>query len=329
MNTLVLCPPELEERVFPAFVLEKIAAHSSHWGGVVDPGDWKKKADALAQSEVILSTWGMPRLDPDFLSQAPNLKAVLYAAGSVKNFVTEASWARGILISSAWTANAIPVAEFTLGAILMSLKRVWHISALMRTEIATQDSLRLPGAYRSKVGLVSLGAIGKKVASLLRSFETEVLVYDPFLSDSVANDLAVRKVALETLFQECDVVSIHAPWIPETERMITGNLIASMKPGATLINTARGAVIAEEEMIAVLQKRLDLSAVLDVTHPEPTPLDSPLRHLPHVILTPHIAGSMQGECARMGDWMAEELLRLTQGKPLQHAITKEALERMA
>ena len=111
--------------------------------------------------------------------------------------------------------------------------------------------------------------------------------------------------------------------------MITGALISSMKPGATLINTSRGAVIAEDEMIEVLRCRPDLSAVLDVTFPEPPAGDSPLRWLPNVVLTPHIAGSMQGECARMGSWMADELRRYVGGMPLRYRVKQAMLAKMA
>jgi phosphoglycerate dehydrogenase-like enzyme len=111
--------------------------------------------------------------------------------------------------------------------------------------------------------------------------------------------------------------------------MINGKLIASMKEGATLINTARGAIIAEEEMIEVLSSRPDLSAILDVTHPEPPAADSPLRTLPNVILTPHIAGSTDAECARMGKWMVDELRRYLEGAPLQYLVKKETLARKA
>jgi phosphoglycerate dehydrogenase-like enzyme len=189
--------------------------------------------------------------------------------------------------------------------------------------------MNVPGGYCTKVGLVSLGAVGRATAQLLKPFEFKLLAYDPFLPPEHARELNVGLVSLEELFRECDVISLHAPWIPETERMITGKLIASMKEGATLINTSRGAIVAEDEMIEALTRRPDLSAVLDVTHPEPSAPDSPLRSLPNVVLTPHIAGSMQGECARMGSWMVDELRRYVSGEPLRHQVTRDMLTRLA
>jgi phosphoglycerate dehydrogenase-like enzyme len=295
----------------------------------LDPSKWRDAGEALREADVLVSTWGMPALSEEFLQAAPALKAVLYAAGSVKAFVTDAGWERGIVVSSAWAANGVPVAEYSLATILLSLKRFWHFSRMSRAGTVQQGDLNIPGAYRTKVGLVSLGAVGRATARLLKPFDFTLLAYDPFLPAEQATELNVGLVSLEELFRECDVISLHAPWIPETERMITGKLIASMKEGASLINTSRGAVVAQDEMIEVLTRRPDLSAVLDVTHPEPAAPDSPLRSLPNVVLTPHIAGSMQGECARMGSWMAAELRRYVSGEPLRHAVTRDMLARMA
>jgi phosphoglycerate dehydrogenase-like enzyme len=133
----------------------------------------------------------------------------------------------------------------------------------------------------------------------------------------------VELLPLDELFRRADVVSLHTPLLKETEGMITGAHLASMKPGATFINTARGAIVREKEMIEALKKRPDLQAVLDVTHPEPPEPGSPLYTLPNVILTPHIAGSMDGECRRMGRYMVEELRRFVDGKPLRWQITRE------
>ncbi len=328
LRALVLCPPHHEAHVFPPAVLDRISRFATLPWGVVDPGKWREATEPLSQADVILSTWGMPTLDAEFLEAAPALKAVFYAAGSVKGFVTEQSWERGIVVSSAWAANGIPVAEYSLGVILLSLKRFWHFSRMTR-EGSHRQELFIPGCYHSKVGLVSLGAVGRATARMLRPLEVVLLGHDPFLPGEQAAELGISLVSLEQLFRECDVISLHAPWIPATERMITGHLIASMKEGATLVNTSRGAVVAEDEMIEVLRRRPDLTAVLDVTFPEPTPKDSPLRSLPNVILTPHIAGSLQGECARMGTWMADELGHFADGEPLRYAISKAMLETMA
>ncbi len=328
-RALVLCAPDRAKYVFPPNVIEEIRQLVDCPPAVIDPGDWHQAKAELKQADLIFGTWGMPLMGEEFLAAAPALKGVFYAAGTVKGFVTDKVWDRGIFVSSAWAANSIPVAEYTLAAVLFSLKRFWHFSRATRLEDWRPKICPVPGAYHSKVGLISLGAVGRAAARLLNHFDLTLLAHDPFFSPKMAAELNIGLVSLEELFRECDVISIHAPWIPETERMITGKLLASMKEGATLINTSRGAVVAEDEMIEVLARRPDLSAVLDVTYPEPPAADSLLRSLPNVVLTPHIAGSMERECERMGKWMVDELRRFLTGEPLRHVVTRDQLARMA
>jgi phosphoglycerate dehydrogenase-like enzyme len=136
-------------------------------------------------------------------------------------------------------------------------------------------------------------------------------------------------VSLEELFSTADVISLHTPWLPETEGMVTGHHFSIMKEGASFINTARGAIVNENEMVKILSNRPDLFAILDVTHPEPPSHDSPLFELPNVLLTPHIAGSMGEECKRMGDIMVNELNHFLHGEPLDYEIKEEESNRLA
>ncbi|MGC9468237.1 MAG: hydroxyacid dehydrogenase [Anaerolineae bacterium] len=277
----------------------------------------------LADIDVIFSGWGMATLDEAFLAAAPSLKVVFYGSGSIKGFVTEATWDRDIVICSAWAANAVPVSEYALAQILFSLKRGWYHALTIKREQAWIDQVPVPGAYQSTVGIVSLGMIGRLVAERLKPFDLRVVAYDPFVTAGDAAVLEVKLVDLHEIFQQADVVSLHTPELPETLGMITGDHLASMKEGATFINTARGGVVREDEMIAVLQQRPDLYAVLDVTEPEPPEEGSPLYTLPNVVLTPHIAGSMHHECRRMGRYMIEECERYLRGEPLKWSISRE------
>lgn len=283
----------------------------------------------LQEAEIIFSGWGMPRMDETFLAHAPNLKAVFYGAGSIKQFTTDAFWARNMPITSSYAANAVPVAEFTLAQILLCLKKTWQYAFAMKREQAYGVNFPVPGGYGSTVGIISLGMIGRMVCRHLQRFDLKVIAYDPFVKPADAAVLGVELCPLAEIFQRADVVSLHTPWLPETVGMITGAHLAAMKAGATFINTARGAVVREAEMIAVLQQRPDLLAVLDVTYPEPPVAGSPLYTLPNVILTPHIAGSLDAECQRMGQLVVDELKRFLSGEPLQWAITREQAAVMA
>jgi phosphoglycerate dehydrogenase-like enzyme len=316
---------------FPEDLRKRIALRADIIPGEFLRDEWSAHRDALKQADFILATWGMPNMDSEFLSAAPHLRAVFYAAGSIKPFATEESYARGIMISSAWEANAIPVAEFTHALITLSLKQFWQFTRQPPAKRFDRGDTIISGNYRgSTVGLLSLGAIGRGVASrLAQSNEVNVIAYDPYADADQAEKLGVTLVPLEELFSRSDVVSIHSPWLVETENLVNGKLISLMKRGASLINTSRGALINEVELVEVLRQRPDLTALLDVTHPEPPEADSPLRTLDNLILTPHIAGSLGQEITRMGLWMVEEFERFLDGQPLKNSVTLEMLARMA
>jgi len=288
-----------------------------------------KHPGVLAEAEVILSGWGAPAMDGAFLASAPNLRAVLYGAGSIRRVATPALWERGVRIASAYAANAAPVSEYALAAILFSLKRGWHFAFSARRDKVLPGQGQVPGAYGTTVGLVSLGMVGRLVRERLRPFDLRVVAYDPYVTSEEASVLGVDLVSLEDLFASSEVVSLHVPLLPETEGMILGSHLASMKRNATLINTSRGGVVREAEMVEVLEERPDLWAVLDVTHPEPPEPGSRLYDLPNVVLTPHIAGSLGSESRRMGRLVVDELRRYVAGEPLQHEITRERAALMA
>lgn len=283
----------------------------------------RENLSLLTNADVIFSGWGGPMLDKEILDAAPNLKAVFYGAGTIKYIVTDDFWKRNIKITSAYAANAKPVVEFTLSQILFSLKRGWYYIVQSKKEQKYIPKVDVPGAYGSTVGIVSLGMIGKMVCELLKQFDVRVIAYDPFATQDEAEKLHVELCSLEDVFERSDVVSLHTPWLKETEGLITGQLLSSMKKNATFINTSRGAIVNEAEMIKVLKDRPDLFAILDVTYPEPPQPGSPLYTLENVILTPHIAGSLSGECQRMGAYMLEELKRFVNGQGLKWEITKE------
>jgi phosphoglycerate dehydrogenase-like enzyme len=277
----------------------------------------------LNPCEVIFSGWGGPHLDEALLLHAPNLKLVLYAAGTAQGLVSQSMWDQGIVFSSAYAANAKPVVEYALATILFSLKHGWRYARQIRRAGEYPAKWPVPGAFGSTVGLVSMGMIARLLCEKLRQFDLRLLAYDPFLDPTEAKLLGVELVNLEELFVQSDVVSLHSPQLAETVGMVGRSLVSRMKEGATLINTARGGLIREDELIEVVSRRSDLQVILDVTEPEPPVKGSPLYTLPNVILTPHIAGSMDRECRRMGRAMVEELERFLAGQPLKWEITPE------
>jgi phosphoglycerate dehydrogenase-like enzyme len=285
----------------------------------------------LARTEVLVTCWGAPPLDEAVLEAAPRLRAVVHAAGSVKEIVTEATWARRIAVSSAAWANARPVAEFTLAAILMSNKRVLQMRDLYAVKRSSWDRSLLPvdmGNHERRVGIVGASHVGRRVIELLRPFAFEVQLYDPHLSAAEATALGVRLVELDELCRSCDVVSIHAPDIPVTRHMFDARRLALLRDGATLINTARGALLDGNALTAELV-RGRLYAVIDTTDPEPLRDDSPLYGLPNVLLTPHIAGAAGNELRALGNAALDELARFARGEPFEHPVLRGDLERIA
>ncbi|WP_216853264.1 hydroxyacid dehydrogenase [Phytoactinopolyspora halotolerans] len=285
---------------------------------------------ALADTEVLLTSWGCPPLTEDVVNAAPRLQAVVHAAGTVKMHVTAACWERGIRVSSAATANAMPVAEYTVAAILWANKRVLEIAADYRDRRDFTDWGGNPriGNFRKTVGVVGASRVGRRVLELLRMFDVDVLLSDPYVHGDEGAALGARVVPLPELMQASDVVSVHAPDLPTTRHMIGAPELALMRDGGILINTARPAVIDQKALTKELVARR-LSAILDVTEPEPLPADSVLFDLENVFLTPHIAGSLGGELARIADAAVDELERYSLGLPFAHEVKPEELERSA
>lgn len=298
---------------------------------IITPAEMERHASWLRDTRVAFSTWGMPCLTQVQLALLPNLEAVFYAAGTVKGFA-EPLFDRKVTVVSAWAANAIPVAEFTLSQILFGLKLGWQHRRQFQNHPGPESwrHLDIPGVYGTTVGIVSVGMIGRKVCQLLQPFRVHKLAFDPFVRDETLHELGARRAeSLQEVFASCEVVTIHTPWLKETEGIITGELLAAMKPNATFINTSRGALVREDELIEVMRARPDLTAILDVTWPEPPPAGSPIYTLPNIVLMPHIAGSVGTEVLRMADLMIEEFLLWAEGQPLRYAVTRELMARIA
>ncbi|RCG22856.1 hydroxyacid dehydrogenase [Sphaerisporangium album] len=324
--------PGLAGRLFQGERADRLRALAGDdWGPPLTEFASAEAAERLAGAVVLLTGWGSPLIDADVLARAPRLRAVVHAAGTVKHHVGPAVFARGVPVSSAVEANAVPVAEYTVAMILLAGKAV---PALVREYRARRGPIDLIGEYPGignhgrTVGLVGASRIGRRVVELLRPFDLEVLVSDPYLDEAGAAALGVRKAGLDELFAACDIVSLHAPATEATRGMVTARHLASMRDGATLINTARGSLVDQDALVAELVTGR-VSAVLDVTEPEITPPDSPLWDLPNVVLTPHIAGSLGNELVRMGSQALDEVFRALAGEPLRHPVDPASLPLMA
>ncbi|MGB0114063.1 MAG: hydroxyacid dehydrogenase [Ilumatobacteraceae bacterium] len=299
--------------------------------------DWSepRSIDLLDRAEVILGHWGCPPVNAALLDGAPNLGLFVYAAGTVKHTLDPDVFSREIRVTSGALANAEPVAEFTVATILFSNKDVfWQRDVLRTPRDPELETFRQPhdvavGNYDKTIGIVGASLIGRRVIELLRPFpHLGVVVYDPFLSEDEATELGVTKMDLDDLCRASDIVSIHAPDLPATHHMIGAAQLAAMRTGATLVNTARGRLLDHDALLAETSSGR-LSAVLDVTDPEPLPREHPLWALPNVFITPHLAGSLGTELRRMVDAAIDEIDRWRNGRPGRNEVTAAQLDRLA
>ena len=327
MKVLLAMPESLPGLIFDPAQLERLSQLSD-----VDTsapvGDWACAAGTdLAATEVVITGWGSPRIDAQVLARMPRLRAIVHTAGTVRFVVSEAVWERGdVVVTSSTEANAIPVAEFTLAQILLAGKRSLALESRYRAGRDVRSAgagVAGTGNYGSVVGLIGASRIGRLVAELLRPFDIEVLISDPYVGATEIAALGGTKVELAELFSRSDVVSLHAPDVPSTQGMVSAELLALMREGTTFINTARPALVDEQALRRELLSGR-LSAVLDVH--DQLPADDPLWDLDTVSITPHIAGSQGNELHRMGEYALEEIRRLACGEPARYPVDPALLD---
>lgn len=306
--------------------LRDFATIIEHPGG--EPAQKRDLLAILPQADACLTSWGVAQLDAEVIAVAPNLKAMAHMGSSVKRFVSDALWEQGVQVTTAGLALAKDVAETTLGLMIVGMKRIWPLGQHVRAG-GWRESPYWPSRelYGKTVGIVGASNVGRHVIALLQPFRPRILLYDPFISAEAAARLGATKVELDELLAQADVVSLHAPANPATHHMLDAGRLALMKDEALLINTARGTLIDQAALIDALSQGR-FFAFLDVTDPEPPALNSPLRRLENVVVTPHLAGCIE-DCGRMGELAVDELRRFFAGEPPIYQITREMLARVA
>ncbi|WP_240777173.1 hydroxyacid dehydrogenase [Nonomuraea basaltis] len=279
----------------------------------------------LREVEVLVTSWGCPQLTAERLAGAPRLRAIFHCAGTVRTFVTDEVWRRGILVTNAADENAIPVAEFTLAAIIFAGKKAPFLAQDARKHRDNWSYSTRRGELSNRgrtIGVVGFSRTGRRVVERLRTLDVDILVADPYADPAEVAAAGGRLVSLPDLLPRCDVLTLHVPALPSTRHLIGAPELALLRDGATVINTARGAVLDT----AALERECAtgrLDAMLDVTDPEPLPADSLLYDLPNVMITPHVAGSLGSETRRMSESALDELERYLSGQPPRAAVTAD------
>lgn len=285
---------------------------------------------ALREVDVLVTGWGCPPVDDAVLAAAPRLRAVIHAAGSVKGHLDPTVFARGVTVSSAAQVNAVPVAEYTVAAVVFAAKRVFPRARWYAHDRAAGEwrSGAGTGLHDRTVGVIGASRTGRLVLDRLNAFDVRLLVADPYLTAQQAHSLDAELVDVDELCRRSDLVTVHAPALPATHHLLDARRLALLQDGTTLINTARGSLVDTAALTEhCASGRLD--AVLDVTDPDPLPPDHPLLRLPNVLVTPHLAGSQGRELRRIGEFVVAEVARFTRGEPLRGAVNAANLHRIA
>ena len=274
--------------------------------------------------DVLMTGWSTPKLTSDLLDACTSLKLVVHCAGTVRHLVDPSFFDRNIRLVNSADANAVPVAEFLLSWILRWNKKLPLFEIKYRAghfrEKNVSAEFDLLGNRGKTIGVVSASRVGRRLIGLLKHFELDVLLCDPFCTTEQTLAIGARKVELLELMSASDIVSICAPLLPETENLIGATQLSHMKDGALLINTSRGKLVDHDALLSELVSGR-LNAVLDVTEPEPLPPGSPFFSLPNAYLTPHVAGSMGLEIHRMTDSALSEIELFLSSGNLRHSIT--------
>ncbi len=261
---------------------------------------------------------GLDSIDAAALAAADGLCVIARYGVGVDNVDLAAAVARGIVVTNTPGANARSVAELTVALLLLLARPVLRAAA----ETRAGGWPRLPGLSLAgkTVGLVGFGAIGRQTARLLAGFDCRLLAYDPLLNEATAAALGVRAAGLDELLATSDFVSLHAPVTPATRGMVDAAFLARMKPGAALVNTARGELVDEAALLDALANGRLRGAALDAFAAEPPGGDNPLLALPNVIATPHMGAHTDGATTVMGRMALADCLAVLRGDEPRYRV---------
>jgi D-3-phosphoglycerate dehydrogenase / 2-oxoglutarate reductase len=264
------------------------------------------------------------QVDDALLESAPRLKVIGRAGVGVDNIDAEAATRRGIVVMNTPGANAIAVAELTVGLMLALGRQLPKANTGMHAGKWEKKALNGSELRGKTLGILGLGRVGLEVAKRARAFGMELIGHDPFVSASIAREAAIKLVTVEELFKESDYLTLHVGLTPQTAGIINEASIATMKKGAYIINCARGELIVDEALVAALESGKIGGAALDVFHQEP-PKDSPYTAFENVILTPHIAGSTAEAQEAVGVQIAMQVREYLKHGVVQNAVNLPSL----
>ena len=314
----------LAEKVSPATLA--VLASEPDWQ-ILTPDDIAKLSgklpEALADADALVVRSAV-QVDDGLLEHAPKLRVIGRAGVGVDNIDADSATRRGIVVMNTPGANAVAVAELTLGLMLALARKLPVANNTMHAGKWEKKSLQGVELRGKTLGILGLGRIGLEVAKRAQGFGMTLIAHDPFVSAAVAREAGIKLVSTEELFAESDYLSLHVGLTPQTTGVINERTIATMKKGIRILNCARGELIEEAALVAALQSGQVGGAALDVFTVEP-PKDSPLAGLPNVILTPHIAGSTDEAQEAIGIQLARQVREYLKLGVVQNAVNVTSL----
>ena len=278
---------------------------------------------ALADADALVVRSAV-QVDDALMEKAPKLRVIGRAGVGVDNIDADAATRRGIVVMNTPGANAVAVAELTLGLMIALARKLPAADSSMHAGRWEKKSLQGSELRGKTLGILGLGRVGLEVARRARGFGLEIAGSDPFVSAAVARENGIRLVPLDELFAASDYLTLHVGLTPQTERVINAKTLASMKKGVRIVNCARGELVDDAALVAALQSGHVAGAALDVFSIEP-PKDSPYARLDNVILTPHIAGSTAEAQEAVGVQIAQQVRAYLKLGVVQNAINLPSL----
>ena len=261
---------------------------------------------------------GLDEIDASALDAAPNLKIIARYGVGYNNVDLEKAREKGIVVTNTPGANAIAVAELAVGLILNLLRPIIQANQGVKNgEWPRFKGFSLEG---KTVGLLGLGAIGKKTAKRLTGFGCTILAYDLFPDEKFAAEYGLKLVLVDEILSEADLISLHLPGTPETRNIVNDNFLSKMKPGSWLVNTSRGDLIDEPALVDALNRGHLRGAALDVYSKEPPDAISPLLGMENVITTPHMGAHADSATNLMGRMALDECLSVLRGEEPSYKV---------
>ena len=328
---LFLPPPKLRADLFTQSVWDRLNALGEVVANPTDKNYTSEElADLIPGMEACMTSWGSPKFTDEVIAKADSLRVIVHAAGSVKGLLSPSVFDKGIAVCTSQPAMGISVAAMTVAMMEIMLRNVVNLASAIRAQRTWRpEGLAAARELSGKVvGIVGASLIGRLVIQFIQPWDVELRIFDPYLSAEEAESVGAKKVSLEEIFAECDVISVHAPLTEETKGIITRKHLKSIKGGAVLINTSRGAIIDHQALLDEL-KTGRFSAALDVTDPEPLPQGHDFFGLENVVFTPHISGGTPEMKLRQGEAAVRNLELFLTGETPNRLVTKEMLATMA